>query len=1029
MMWLFKKGYFGLHLLSKKIFTFSLLLFFFVSTALSQSIKVTGKITALDNGQALKGVNVTIEGTSIGAATDSSGHYAIEAPSSKATLLFSHVGFAIQKIEVGNRSVIDVHLISDIKELEQVVVIGYGTTRKKDLTGSVASVALNDQEKTPVLGTEQLLQGKVSGVEVTQNQSQPGAVFSVRIRGTNSINASSGPLYVIDGYAGGDPGYLNPSDILSIDVLKDASATAIYGSRGANGVIIITTKRGSKTAPKVTLDAYTGVQQVAKQYKMMDAKQFGSFLNTVQQERNELNGTSDALPYTQQQIDALGKGTDWQNEIFQVAPISNYSIAFNGGDADTKHYLSLNFFDQQGIIRGSDFKRAIVRYNLDLNLSNKLKAGISSQLGYSYQKMTAVNTSGGADQPSVLWDAVRFNPILAPRDSSGAYTYVNGPAGAVLPLGNPVAYINEAKDESYNLSIFTNVFGEYEIIKGLKIRSSFGTNYAINGGESFLPTDLFYAPGVGRASQYTARYYNWLNENTLTYDREFNKIHAINVTGGFTFQHWYDKSFFAGITNLSTNNLGADNLGVGIAIPPGSFYGENTLASYFTRVNYRLMDKYLFTVTMRADGSSRFGANDKWGYFPSGAFAWHLSEENFIKKSKAISDMKLRVSYGITGNQEIGSYNSLSQYVPVSYALGSTPVLAVGQIPNNIANPSLKWESTSSSDIGLDVGLWNNRVYFTTDFYYKKTSDLLLFINIPATSGYNSILQNIGAVSNKGFEFSATTLNIDQKKIKWSTTLNFSANANKVLNLGTNPQIYVGDLSGSVFNGGGGTSAILVPGKPIGSFYGYVFDGIWQSQEQINKSGTTQAVTPGDPIYKDLNNDSLLSGDDRMILGQARPKFIYSFTNNFTFGRFNLNVFLQGVYGNKIFNENLYEIQNGTPDFNKLAYVATDSWHGAGTSNTLPRVSSILRNSIGVTSDVIEDGSFLRVKTITLSYDLPLTKHSAVFKSANVYITAQNLLTITNYSGYDPEVNSFTDSNALSLGTDYNAFPNYPNLV
>ena len=1024
-MWPFKNGYFGLHLLPKKIFTFSLSLFFFVSTALSQSIKVTGKITALDNSQALTGVNVTIEGTSIVTATDNSGHYAIEVPSFKATLLFSYVGFTIQKIKVGNRSVIDVHLISDIKELEKVVVIGYGTARKKDLTGSVASVALNDQEKTPVLGTEQLLQGRVSGVQVSQNQSQPGAIFSVRIRGTNSINSSSSPLFVIDGYAGASVGDINPSDVLSINVLKDASATAIYGSRGANGVVIITTKRGS-TGAKITIDAYTGVQQVGKKFKLMDAKQFGTYLNTLQSEINDLNSTNDPLPYTQAEINGFGKGTDWQNEIFRRAQISNYSLGIRRGDADTKSYLSFNYFDQKGIIIGSDYKRGIVRYNLDQNIGKKFKIGASSQLGYSYQNMTTVNTSGGADQPSVLWDAVRFNPVLPVRDANGEYTYANGPAGLVLPLSNPVAYLENAKGGFYSLNAFANLFGEYEIMKGLRFKSSFGVNYVSNGSESFIPSYLFASSAVGRASQSSGRFYNYLSENVLTYNRDFNNDHTIDITTGFTYQQWYNKSFSAGATNLSTNILGVNNLAVGEPLIPSSFFNENSLASYFARADYRLMEKYLFTFTIRADGSSRFGKNDKWGYFPSGAFAWRLSQERFIKNIKAISDLKLRISYGVTGNQEIGSYNSLSQYVNTLYALGSNPVLVPGIFPSNIPNPNLKWESTSSANVGLDLVLWNDRVSITADYYSKKTSDLLLFVSIPITSGYESILQNTGEVSNKGFEFSATTLNVDRKKVKWSTTFNFSTNKNKVLSLGSNSEIFVGGLSGSLFNGGGGLSSVLRPGLPIGSFYGYVFDGIWQSDQQISQSGTTQPVNPGDPIYRDLDKDNTLSGSDRMIIGQALPKFIYGMTNNVTVGRFNLNIFLQGVYGNKIFNENLYELENGTPGFNKLAYVSKDRWHGTGTSNTLPRVSSTLRNALGLTSDVLENGSFLRVKSVTLSYNIPTSKLTSILKSANVYVTAQNLLTFTKYSGYDPEVNSSTDAeDALTLGTDYNAYPNY----
>ncbi|MEO5888858.1 MAG: TonB-dependent receptor [Ferruginibacter sp.] len=987
-------------------------------------VEISGTLTN-DKGEPLAGVSVSIAGKKGGVSTDEKGSFTITV-ADNAILNFSYVGYKTVTVAVKGKSNLRITLVPDVSSLNDVVVIGYGSQKKKDFTGSVASVDLNEQEKTPVLGTEQLLQGRVSGVQVSQNQSQPGAVFSIRIRGTNSINASSSPLFVIDGYAGASVGDINPSDVLSIDVLKDASATAIYGSRGANGVVIITTKRGGAAGGKIKIDAYTGIQQVGEKYKLMDAKQYGTYLNTLQTELNGLNNVNDPLPYTQAELNGFGKGTDWQDAILRNAQISNYSLGINGGDADTKTYLSFNYFDQKGIIIASDYKRGIIRYNLDQNIGKKVKIGASTQIAYSYQNMTTVNTSGGADQPSVLWDAIRFNPILPVKNAAGEYTYVNGPSGLVSPLSNPVAYLENAKGGNYNLSTFANLFASYEIMKGLSFKSSFGVNYASGGSESFVPSYLFASAGVGKASQSSGRNYNYLSENVLTYNKTINSNHVINVVAGFTYQHWYNKYFFAGANNLSTDILGVDNLAVGQPLIPSSGFSENSLASYFARANYQLMDKYLFTFTMRADGSSRFGTNDKWGYFPSGAIAWRLSQEPFIKNIKAISDLKVRVSYGITGNQEIGSYNSLSQYSNTSAALGMNPVLVPGIFPVNIANPNLKWESTASANVGVDMSLWNDRLTLTADYYDKKTSDLLLFVNLPITSGYGSILSNLGEVSNKGFEFSATTLNIDQKNVKWSTTLNFSTNKNKVLNLGPNTEIYVGGLSGALFRGSGGSSSILLPGLPIGSFYGYVFDGIWQSDDEILKSGTTQSVKPGDPIYRDQDNDHALNGNDRTVIGQALPKFIYGMTNNVTVGRVNLNVFLQGIYGNKILNENLYELENGRPDFNKLAYVGVNSWHGAGTSNTLPRVSSTLRGSLGAVSDVLEDGSFLRVKSVTLSYNIPSAGLAKIFKSASIYLTGQNLLTITKYSGYDPEVNSSTDAvDALTLGTDYNAYPNY----
>ena len=995
----------------------------------AQTFNITGVVIS-PSGNPVPGATIRQKNTNENTIAGEDGTFAFQMRHKKgATLIISAVGYETKEVPVPG-SVEDAHLKIVLKEeakgLDDVVVVGYGTTRKKDLTGAVSSVPVKDMEKTPVIGTAQMIEGQVPGVQVTQNQSQPGGtVFSIRIRGTNSINSSSEPLYVVDGFAGADVSTLNPSDVQSIDVLKDASATAIYGSRGANGVIIITTRRG-KTGHSVTVDAYTGVQRESKEYKMMDAQQFGNYLITLQAQQNQLNNTNIPAPYTQDQVNAMGAGTNWQHQIFRTAPISNMSVAFNGGNEDSRYYLSMSYYDQQGIIIGSDYKRGIVHFNLDQNVGSKVHVGVSSQTSYDYQNAPTVNTSGGGTTASVLWDAVRFSPILPVRDSTGAYTYVNEPGPLVSPLGNPVAYANEAQDGVYNLRAFANVYADYEMIRGLHLRSTFGVDY-LNGGErQFVPTTLYVAAATnGSASQSSTQNYSWLNENTLTYDKVFNRIHAVNVVGGFTFQHWYDKNFGEGITNLSTNAEGANNLGIGTPGTPYSSYQDNVLASYFGRLNYRLMDKYLFTFTMRADGSSRFGVNNKWGYFPSGAFAWRLSDEKFIHRIKAVSDLKLRTSYGVTGNQEIGDYQSLSSYSTNAYSLGTSPTPVVGISPSNIPNPNLSWESTASFDAGVDLALWNNRVTFTGDYYYKKTSNLLLNVSIPETSGYGSILENSGAVQNQGFELGINTRNINNRKVKWTTALNFSTNKNKVLSLGTNKQIYAGDLSNSIFPSATFKSGILLVGKPIGSFYGYVFDGVWQTPQQIAESGTKQAVKPGDPIYEDLNGDSLLNGSDRTIIGHALPKFTYGMTNTVSMGRFTLNVFIQGVYGNDILDENLYEVQSGSDDFNRLAYIATDSWTGPGTSNTLPRVSSVLRRSTGITSDVIKSGSYLRFKTVTLSYDLPLPKLTTVFKAATVYVTVQNLATISSYPGYDPEVNSFPTSNSLSLGTDYNAYPNY----
>jgi len=988
--------------------------------ATAQQKRIFGKVFNSSN-LPMPGVNVQLKGTNIGTFTDPKGFFTLMVPDTKPVVLVaSSVGYISQEVDVtDNNGEVTITLREQETVLSDVVVVGYGTSRKKDLTGSVGSVGLSSIDKTPVFGTSQLLSGRVAGVQVTQTNSQPGASLTVRIRGTNSITSSSDPLYVIDGYAGADITALNPNDIASIDVLKDASATAIYGSRGANGVVIITTRRGSTGKKGVNFDMYTGVQRVANKLDMMDAQQYARFVNEAAPKTNPAY----AIPYTDAQIDAMGKGTDWQDELFRTARISNYNLGFNGGTADAKYYLSMNYFTQDGIIIGSNYKRGTLRFNLDNKISNQLKMGLSSQISYENQLQANVNTTGGSGGGTLL-DALLSSPITPVYDSTGAYTFKNGPQPYAIEVGNPVAAANLNSDKNKNTRIFANVFGEWEPVKGLKLRSSFGGEYRNYRNDVFRPSTTYLgAQNNGYAQVVTNNNYNWLNENTVTFDKNLGGGHVINAVAGFTYQEFKNASVTSTVTTLSTNNLLTDNLGIGTAAD-GSNTTRNALASFLGRLNYRLFERYLFTFTFRADGSSRFGVNNKWGYFPSGAIAWRVKDEAFLKDVEAISDLKLRASYGATGNQEIGSYLSQKQYTANSYVLNRTRVS--GFAPNNLPNPDLTWEATKALDAGFDLAIFGGRVQLTADYYKKKTTKLLFQVALPSTSGFSTMTQNIGSVQNQGIELAINTINIDQKNIKWSTSFNISANRNKILDLGAVPFQYTGNVSSNLFPGGR-NSSILQVGRPIGEFYGYVFDGIWQTPDQITKSGTKQSVKPGDPIYKDLNGDSALDGTfDRTVIGHALPKFTYGFTSSLTAGRFNLFVLIQGVQGVDILNENKIEMENGVPYANKFAYVATDSWRGEGTSNKLPAVWSTYRRSLGVTSDLIENGSYLRFKTITLSYDLPLPKLTPVFKTANIYATAQNLITITDYSGYDPEVNSYSNSsgNYTSLNVDYNPYPN-----
>lgn len=984
-------------------------------------IKITGQVNDEKN-LPMPGATVQIKGTKIGTTTNVDGKFTLTVPEN-ATLVISSIGYLPREIEVNGRKSFNVQLQSSAKDLSEIVVIGYGTQKKKDVTGAVGSVSLANVEKTPVFGTAQLLQGQVSGVQVTQTNSQPGAAFSVRIRGTNSINYSSEPLYVVDGFAGADITALNSNDIASMDVLKDASSTAIYGNRGANGVVIITTKSGVAGKKTVTADFYTGIQQVGKTLDMMNATQFATYLNRVTTILNQNNTTQLALPFTQDQINGLGEGTNWQKELFRTAPVRNANFAVNGGSEDTKFLLSFGYFDQQGIIINSGYKRGTLRFNLTHAISKKINIGVNSQLSYDQQNLANVNTNGGSTGGTLL-DALRASPTVPVFDQNGNYTFQNGPIGYTTVLGNPVAAAMLNTDVSTNLRVFVNSYADYEIIKNLKLKVSMGTDDRFNRESIFRPNTTYLGlTNNGFAQIITPINYNWLNENTLSYNTVINKIHSISAVAGFTYQEFKYTTDAATAQSLTTNNLGTDNLGVGANLSASSSTNKNTLASFLARVNYSLLDKYLLTVSVRRDGSSVLGATQKWGSFPSGSLAWRISNEDFMKNISAISDLKLRVGYGITGNSNIPPYSSLAQYGFNNYVFGGTR--AVGASPNNIANPNLQWESTKSSNIGLDLGLLENRITFTADYYDKHTTKLLFNRTVPSTSGFTTILDNLGEVQNKGFEFALNTTNIHTDKVKWTTSFNLSRNLNKILSLGGVNSQLTGNVSSSLYPGGQ-SAAILQIGKPIGSFYGYVFDGIWQTQDEITQSGIKTPVKPGDPRYKDLNGDGLITAADRTIIGQAVPKFNYGLSSNLTIDKFNLFVLVQGVYGNKILNENKIEGENGTIADNKLAYVLTDSWNGPGTSNTLPSVGSTLRRSLGPTSDVLESGSYLRVKTITLTYDLPLPRLTSVFKSASIYVTGQNLITVTKYSGYDPEVNAYSSSggNYTSIGTDYNPYPN-----
>ncbi|AYQ35625.1 TonB-dependent receptor [Runella sp. SP2] len=985
--------------------------------AVEQVLK--GKVTDAEKGDALPGVSVLIKGTTKGTTTNVNGEYSLPIPDNGAVLVFSFVGYEPQEMAIGNQTQLNIALKADIKALSEVVVVGYGQVKKSDLTGSVATVAVEEIKKVAVTSLDQALQGRAAGVQITQNSGAPGGSTTIRIRGGNSIQGDNEPLYVIDGIpfkndgAGSGASFnvlstLNPSDIESMSVLKDASSTAIYGSRGANGVVIITTKRGKAGKSTINLESYYGVQQVRKKYDVLNGREYAQFVN-------DANTNEGRAPvYTQAQVDAFGEGTDWQNEIFRSAPISNYQLSMSGGDERTQYALSGGYFKQKGIVTNSDFDRYSLRLNLDRKLTNRLKVGNSLTVNRTVTNQSRTDGDLGS-AGLVTIAALQFPPILPVYNPDGTYL-ITSPALS-FTADNPAALARESQNTTTALRVFGNVFGEYQIMEGLSFKVLLGADAIIQKRDSYLPRSV--ASGLaqgGAASIFNGQSMTWLNENLLSYTKSFG-VHNISALIGYTQQANRTENNTAASRNFVNDNLNSGNLGAGsVPLVPSSGIGTWGLQSYLARINYGYKDKYLFTASFRADGSSRFGANNRYGYFPSAALAWRVSEEDFLKNARVISDLKLRATYGSTGNQDgIGNYPAYSLLGTQNYIFSNAVSTGIG--PSQIANPDLSWETTTQADLGIDVGFFNNRITLVADLYLKRTKDLLLNVTVPSTSGYSSAIQNLGKVENKGIEFSLSSRNID-KAFKWNTDFNFATNRNTVLDIGGAPQIFAGQVANIAQNV---NSGVIRVGEPLGSFYGYVTNGLYQTTDELAALSDPQARKPGDRKYADLNGDKKIDDNDRTIIGRAQPKFLGGISNSFSYKGFELTLFLQGVYGNNILNANRFELEylNGTNNQNQDML---NRWTPTNTNTDIPRASTT-RPANRISSRQIEDGSYLRLKNAQLAYNLPASVIKALnIQSFRVYVTAQNYLTWTKYSGYDPEVNRF-GQDSRSQGFDYSSYP------
>jgi TonB-dependent starch-binding outer membrane protein SusC len=964
-----------------------------------------------DTGLPVPGATVVIKGTSTFTITDSNGEFTLaSAKEYPFSILFNLVGFQREEIEIYEplEEKVEVSLKID-NVLNEVVVVGYGTQKKGDLTGAVSSVPEHVLNQ-PVSSIDRALQGAVTGVQVTPTSGQPGGGVSIRIRGGSSITGGNEPLYVVDGFplspsssaAGTTTGAevnplstINPNDIESIDILKDASATAIYGSRGANGVVIITTKKGKADSNTITYDGSIGVQSLRKKINLLNAKQFASLRNDALFDTNPALGPNQYL--TQEQIDALGEGTYWQDEAFNEAAIQNHQLAISGGSAKTRYYVSGNYFKQDGIIRHTDFERVTGRLNLDVDLTEKLKVGTN---------LTVSRSKANVAPAGIVTALLSMPPTATIYDEDGKYTLRN-PFENIF--SNPIASLNEQVNQTETKRLLGTAFGEYELADGLFLKVSFGADIADTRENRYLPTNIYEGSLVGgEAGVGFLNTSSWLNENTLSYSKEIGK-HSFNGVLGFTQQEDRREIVRSGARGFVSDHFEFDNLeNGGTALRPYSRKTTAGLLSYLGRVNYNYGDRYLVTVGLRSDGSSRFGKNNKWGYFPSAAISWKVANEKFFSAvPTVISDLKLRVSYGATGNNGIDPYSSLATLNNVTYIIGGA--IVNGFNPSRIANADLGWETSYQFDAGLDVGLFNNRLTVTFDAYRKKTEDLLLNVELPYTSGYSTSLQNYGSVLNRGLELGVNSTNLDGA-LQWNTGVNFSLNRNEVLSLGGGINSFItGDY-------------IVKVGEPLGTFYATQTDGILQAGDEATKGVFTGSAAPkrGDRLYKDISGDGkFTTALDRTVVGNAQPDFIYGITNAFKWKGIDLSFLVQGSRGNQILNGNrqALELFNGQQN---AASSAVERYTVANPSTSIPRAKL---DPAPVFSDrFIEDGSFVRLKTISLGYTLPSSISKRFnLSNARIYLIGQNLLTWTDYSGFDPEVTS--GNNTTQQGTDTGVYP------
>ncbi|MFN8345062.1 MAG: TonB-dependent receptor [Spirosomataceae bacterium] len=992
--------------------------------AYAQTRTVTGKVTTSTDGQPMPGVNVTLKGATSGASTDAEGNYRITIPNGKATLVFSFVGMLSQEVNVNNRTIINVELLESPTQLNEVVVTGYTTTQQKDVISSMTTIKSERIKNLPVSGIDQALQGQAAGVRVSQSSGTPGGGVKVVIRGNTSINASNRPLMIVDGipvydgavsqfsYGGQADNAIssfNTSDVESIQVLKDASAKAIYGARGANGVVLITTKRGkANQKTNITMDVQRGMTDVVKRLDLLNSTELlelqrealtnynakqTRFADMIEPEaRGLIPGVTDAV------------NTNWVDEVLRKGIYQQYQLSTSGGNDRTRFYLSGSYRDEEGVQLNNRFARYTGSFNLDHKASPKLSFGLNMSLGST--KNRRVFSDNAVD--GVYGSAIRSLPYYSPYNEQGKLYPPSDPNYQGFPNGNPVAEALLPRQITYGVKVLGGLSAEYAFLPNLRLRTKFSMDYNNSEEDTYNPTGTFYGslPSIG-AQGYGAYASSslaiFLNSTVLTYNTSIGEDHHINVLlGGELLRSQGRSSSVQG--RIFPRDEFTYIASAGVVDAGSSFYGQNGLVSGFGEVKYDYKDRYLFSVTARYDGSSRFGQDRKFGFFPSASVGWRLKEENFLKDVDFLEDLKLRGSFGFTGNERIGNFQFLGTWGATTYN-GSS-----GVGPNSLSNPNLQWERTREANIGLDAAFWKGRLSFTAEVYDNVTDALLFAEPLPATTGFGALQGNIGSISNRGAEFTLRSVNFDGA-FRWTTDLNLSRNDNKVVSLASDQPLFRGFTAAGV----GATNVIKV-GEPLGTFWGLKYLGV--------------DVATGDALYEDFNGDGRITTDDAQVIGNAQPKLIGGLTNSISWNGFDLSVFFQFSYGNKVMNYgNSFLLNPGTDLRVNQTRAALRRWQKPGDVTDIPRFEYNNTYNSYSSSRLLEDGSYLRLKNVALGYTIP-SKWTAKAKLGTVrlYATATNMWTLTRYTGADPEVSTL-DGSTSAQGIDFFTLPQVKTLV